>query len=153
MRRNNKIVKKRDSFVYLEWRGGFTLVELLIAIVIVGILTTAALPSYQRYLRRARFSELVQLTAPVKLAVEECYQSYGDLKECNSGKHGLATATAQADAKATISVTSGKITLTPNKNVKGLEPTLTYILTPTVNTDGSLRWSTGGEAVKEGVAY
>jgi type IV pilus assembly protein PilA len=51
---------------------GFTLIELLIVVAIIGILAAIAIPSYQNYTKKAKFSEVVQATAPFKLAVEEC---------------------------------------------------------------------------------
>ena len=54
---------------------GFTLIELMISVAIVGILASIALPSYQNYTRKAKFSEVVMATASVKAAVEACAQS------------------------------------------------------------------------------
>ena len=51
---------------------GFTLIELMIVIAIVGILAAVALPAYQNYTARAKFTEVVNSTAGVKGAVEEC---------------------------------------------------------------------------------
>ncbi len=137
-----------------DWLPGFTLIELLIAIVIVGILAAAALPSYQRYLQRARFSELVHMAAPVRLAVEECYQSYGDLHECCSGQHGIITvdSTHYPESKATISVVDGVITITPTAINKGFDQSYTYILTPLISRSGGLVWNSSGVAVEHGLA-
>lgn len=54
---------------------GFTLIELMIVIAIIGILAAIAVPQYQTYTTKAKFSEVVGATAPWKLAVELCVQN------------------------------------------------------------------------------
>jgi type IV pilus assembly protein PilA len=56
-------------------QGGFTLIELMIVVAIIGILAAIAIPSYQNYTRKARVTELIQASAPFKIAVEECVQA------------------------------------------------------------------------------
>jgi len=74
----NKFVSQRKT------QAGFTLIELMIVIAIVGILAAVALPSYQNYTKRAKFSEVIAATSPAKLAIDLCFQSKGDITACNS---------------------------------------------------------------------
>lgn len=58
---------------------GFTLIELMIVVAIIGILSMIAVPSYQDYTKRAYVAEGLQLAMPMKLAVVEHYLEYGKL--------------------------------------------------------------------------
>jgi type IV pilus assembly protein PilA len=56
---------------------GFTLIELMIVVAIIGILAAIAIPAYQTYTAKAKFSEVVLATAGVKSAVDVCAQTLG----------------------------------------------------------------------------
>lgn len=126
---------------------GFTLIELMIVVAIIGILAAVAIPNYQTYTKKAKFTEVVQSTAPFKIAVEGCFQDKQDLTQCaTAGTNGIP-----ADAGASGYVTSvavgagGKITATA-VSTNGLSGE-TYILTPTAaGAAGSqnLTWAKSG---------
>ena len=141
---------------------GFTLIELMISVAIVGILASVALPSYQNYTRKAKFSEVVIATAPAKAAVEACAQSTNSLATCISG--GLQGMPADitvavgnlsgltTGANGLITATAVGATAAPLNGLVGE----TYVLTPTYTpltaaaptaTSGKIVWAVSGTCV------
>lgn len=74
-------------------QNGFTLMEVLIVIIIIGILAAIAIPSYQRYLNKSRVTSAIVLTGPARLAVtEHAILHNGDLATVNNSNLNLSNA-------------------------------------------------------------
>ncbi|MCX7239456.1 MAG: prepilin-type N-terminal cleavage/methylation domain-containing protein [Burkholderiales bacterium] len=133
---------------------GFTLIELMIVVAIIGILAAVALPAYQSYMKKAAYAEVIVGMSSVKSAVEVCYQTETDLTKCDTGtKIGETLATGLTKgALASIALTANTavITATPNA-YKGIAVGDTCTLTPTAEgTTGRLSWQYGGACVTAG---
>lgn len=124
-------------------QSGFTLIELMIVVAIIGILAAIAIPSYQNYTKKAKFTEIVQATAPVKTAVEICLQDQaGVLANCTAGTNGVPSDITAATGKLNgLTTASGVITATA-VTAQGLNGE-TISLTPNYTATG-VTWAVGG---------
>lgn len=119
---------------------GFTLIELMIVVAIVGVLAAIAIPAYQNYTIRSRVSEGLSLADPVKQAVAIYYQSNTNSFPTSNIQANLQVDTSYSgkDVQQIDVGNSGVITITFNANTIALNGA-TVTLTPTGN-GGSVSW-------------
>ncbi len=147
---------------------GFTLIELMIVVAIIGILAAVAIPAYQNYTLTARFTEVVGAASPYKLATEVC-ASDGTCLAGPAAFVGAIGVTAgvpndaaslriypgiasevgatspfnPAGVAVLLAGNAATITVTP-RAVNGIAAADTYILNGVVGVDGKVFWTTAG---------
>jgi len=122
---------------------GFTLIELMIVVAIIGILAAVAIPAYSNYTKKAKFTEVSQATNAMKIAVEGCAVDRGDVADCDADTNGIpADIGANGKYVAGVAVLNGVITATAVTS-NGLSGE-TYILTPTYSSLTGVTWTSSG---------
>ncbi|HFB5593546.1 TPA: pilin, partial [Neisseria gonorrhoeae] len=128
---------------------GFTLIELMIVIAIVGILAAVALPAYQDYTARAQVSEAILLAEGQKSAVTEYYLNHGKWPEDND-KAGVASSSSiKGKYVKEVKVENGVVTATMNSSNVNKEIKDKRLSLWGRRQDGSVKWFCGQPVKRE----
>ncbi|HFC7865294.1 TPA: pilin, partial [Neisseria meningitidis] len=130
---------------------GFTLIELMIVIAIVGILAAVALPAYQDYTARAQVSEAILLAEGQKSAVTEYYLNHGEWPKNNTSAGVASASKIKGKYVKEVEVKNGVVTATMlssgvNNEIKGKKLSLWA-----KRQDGSVKWFCGQPVTRTAV--
>lgn len=134
----------------MQKQQGFTLIELMIVVAIIGILAAIAIPQYQDYTARAKMSEAMSLASGLKTKVAEIYSSTGSFDKADSGSDATSRISGDVSGEYvnSISVTDGVIEAEMKSDIgNGIEGE-TLTLSPNTS-GGSVTWSCTSSANAE----
>ena len=125
---------------------GFTLIELMIVVAIIGILAAIAIPAYQDYLIRSQVTEGMSMAAAAKASVSEYYANNGSWP-ANNAAAGLGVATEiQGKYVSSLTVAGGGITVAFGNEANTVLDPATLGLTPGASANGDVIWRCGNPA-------
>jgi type IV pilus assembly protein PilA len=134
----------KGAYEMTRLQKGFTLIELMIVVAIIGILAAIAIPAYQDYTIRAQVSEGMNLAAAAKAAVAESFINSNDAPANRAAAGMSATATDTAGKYVTqVDVINGEIQVTYGNEANGNIDTLKLAIEPYKSVDNCVLWLCG----------
>ena len=133
----------------MKKQQGFTLIELMIVVAIIGILAAIAIPAYQDYTIRAQVSEGLNLSGGAKAAVTEYFQDRGSMPADNTEAGLAASGAIQGKYVASVGVgnADGIITVTYGNDAHTTIDTQAITLTANTTQAGSVQWDCAGSGI------
>ncbi len=124
---------------------GFTLIELMIVVAIIGILAAVAIPAYSDYTIKARLSNAIASTSSLKTAVAICLQEQGGVPgACDAGAEGIPAAMTPTSEVASATVADGVITVVLGTGIGTGVDGLNIVFTPVITaTSTAINWTIG----------
>jgi type IV pilus assembly protein PilA len=137
--------------VVARWRltNGFSLLELLLVVALIGILAAFAVPTYKTYLQKTRFMEVIQHSHAIRVAQSACLLQAGDnISACDTFTELTVPSPSASNniQSVTLTETTGSITGTGTAAAGGY----TLTLTPSINDAGLLSYVIGGSCINVG---
>jgi len=129
-------------------KNGFTLIELMIVVAVIGILASVAIPAYRTYIQKSAYAEVILATTTYTVAFDIAAQSgrFTTLTGVNTGTNGIPTAAPSTGVVASVVMLNGVLTATGTTSVGSY----TYILTPN-GVVAPIQWDISGTCVSAGV--
>lgn len=146
--------------------SGFSLIELMIALTIIGVLSSIAVPSYMHYTKRAKFIEVINSTSALKMEVEGCYIVKRTVQQCraNSGRYDQHEYQANNTGYAKSLNLKDKVDPDgdPGIQLQDLRPEITakaaddlggdtFVLTGRLTAEGGMVWTQSGTCIASGM--